>query len=125
MTQRLVHLASLIELLGLLPSGKVTVSMSGRPILSLNADEKTLDVETEGMTDAGVHLSDLVKLQEGRGAIIEGPTRTAGVLSRLGWKLTLYGEGDRILSMGSGVSRLKGHISLNPVRLRKLLRALR
>ena len=99
--------------------------MSVRPILSLKADEKTLEVESEGLTDGGVHLSVLVKLQEGRGAIIEGPTRTAGVLSRLGWKLTLYGEGDRILSMGSGVSRLKGHISLNPVRLRKLLRALR
>ena len=124
MTQREERLASLVDLLGLVPSGKATVRVGGRPVISVDADAKTLDVEAEGVADAGLHLTDLVRLQESSGLTV-GSARAAGVLSRLGWKLTLYAGGDRILSMGSGVSRLTGHVSVNPLRLRKLLKVLK
>jgi len=119
------RLASLLEVLGLAASGKATVSVGGRPLLSVDADRKTLDVEADGAGEAGLHLSDLVKLEEGKGGMIEGSMHVTDALSRLGWRLTLYAEGDRILSMGSGVSRLTGRISVNPLRLRKLLKALK
>ena len=125
MAEREEDIASLIGLLGLIPSGKATVSVGGRPVLTVNADRKTLDVEAAGVGEAGLRLSDLVKAQEGGGNVIEGSLHVTGALARLGWRLTLYAEGDRIISMGNGVSRLTGRISVNPLRLRKLLKALR
>ena len=124
MTAKEERLASLIGLLGHVPSGKATVSVGGHPLLSIDADKKTLDVESDGVSDAGLRISDLFRLQEGRAAKIEAPMHVTGALSRLGWKLTLYAGGDKVLSMGSGVSRLTGRVSVNPLKLRKLLKAL-
>ena len=125
MTGREEDLASLVKLLQHVPSGKATVSVGGRPLLSVDADNKTLEVEAGGVADAGVRLSDLVKLQEGGTAMIQEPIRISGALTRLGWKLNLYAGGDRILSMGSGVSRLTAHVSVNPLKLKKLLKMLK
>ena len=118
-------LASAIGLLGLVPSGKATVSVKGRPVVTVDADRKAVDVEADGVREAGLHLADLVKLQEGRTGMIAGSVHVTGALARLGWKMTLYDEGERILSMGSGVSRLTGHVRLNPLKLRKLLKDLK
>ena len=118
-------LTSLIELLGLVPSGKATVSVAGRPLVTIDADKKTLDLEAGLAGAAGLRLSDLMKLEEGPGGAIEGSLRLPGALAHLGWRLTVYSEGDTILTMGSGVSRLTGRISMNPLRLRKLLKALK
>jgi hypothetical protein len=125
LTGREENLASLIEFLELVPSGKATVSLGGRPLLSVDADAKALDLEADGMGEAGLRLSDLIKLQEGHGGVVEGSIHVARALSRLGWKLTLYERGDKVLSMGRSASRLTGRISVNPLRLKKLLEALR
>ena len=119
------NLASLVEFLGLVPSGKATVSVGGRPLLSVDADARALDLDTDGLGEAGLRLSDLIKLQEGHEGKIEGSMHVAEALSRLGWILTLYERGDEVLSMGRGVSRLTGRISVKPLRLRKLLDLLR
>jgi len=123
-SEREEKLASFLDLLGLAAAGRATFSVGGRPLLSVDADKKTLDVEAEGVGKAGLHISDLIKVEEGGAGMIEGSLKVTGALSRLGWKLTLYAEGDRVLSMGSGVSRLTGRISVNPLKLRKLLKAL-
>jgi hypothetical protein len=125
LTGREENLASLIEFLELVPSGKATVSVGGRPLLSVDADMKALDLEADRMGEAGLRLSDLIKLEQGRGGVVEGSIHVAKALSRLGWKLSLYERGDEVLSMGRGVSRLTGRISVNPLRLKKLLEALR
>jgi hypothetical protein len=118
-------LASLLDLLALILEGRATVSVGGYRFLSINADTKTLEVEAEGVGEAGLHLSDFVKQQEGPANILEGSMHVGGSLSRLGWKLTLYAEGDRILSMGRGVSRLTGRIKVNPLKLKKILKVLK
>ena len=125
MPKREQSLASAIELLGLVPSGRATVSVGGRPLVTVDADKKVVDVEADGAKEAGLHLADLVKLQEGRAGIIEGSMHVTGALARLGWNMTLYHEGEKILSMGSGVSRLTGRVRLNPLKLRKLLKDLK
>lgn len=94
-------------------------------MLAFDADEKTLQVEADGVGEAGLHISDLVKLNEGKGGMVEGSMHLTGALARLGWKLTLYAGGDEVMSMGKGVSRLTGRVSVNPLRLRKLLKALK
>ena len=123
MPEREEGLASIIGLLALIPSGKVTISVRNRPLVTLDADRKTLDLEVGGMGESGVRLSDFVRSGAGHGTSFES-IRVGGTLSRLGWKLNLYAGGDRVLSMGSGVSRLTGHINVNPLRLKKLLKAL-
>lgn len=125
MARREENLASLIEFLELVPSGKATVSVGGRPLLSVDADARAMNLEADGMSEAGLRLSDLIKLKEGHGGAVEVSLHVARALSRLGWKLTLYERGDEVLSMGSGVSRLTGRIRVNPLRLKKLLEVLR
>jgi len=119
------RLMSLLDLLAFMPAGRATITVGGRPCISINSDKKTLEVETGGVREAGLRLSDFVKLQGGSMGLLESSGHAIGELSRLGWNLTLYAEGDRMLAMGSGVSRLTGRISVNPLRLKKLLEALR
>jgi hypothetical protein len=119
------RLTFLLDLLAFVSAGSATITVRGCPFLSINSDEKTLEVEAGGVKEVGLRLSDLVKLQEGLVGVLEGSEHAAGALSRLGWKLTLCAEGDRVLTMGSGVSRLTGRISVNPLKLRKLREALR
>ena len=116
-------LASIFGLLALVPTGRATVSVGGRPLVTVDADRKMLDLEVAGMEESGVRLLDFVRSGAGPGAAIES-VRAGGTLSRLGWKLNVYAGGDRVLSMGSGVSRLTGHVSVNPRGLKKLLKAL-
>jgi len=119
------RLTSLVDLLAFMLAGRATITVGGRPFISVNSDEKTLDVEADGAREVGLRLSDLVRLQEGPTSLLEGSGHAIETLSRLGWKLTLYAGGDRILTMGSGVSRLTGRISVNPLRLKKFLDVLR
>ena len=116
---------SFIDVLAFVTTGKATVAVGGRPFLSVDADARTLEVEADGVSKAGLHLSDMIKLQEGGTGILGSSMKMTGTLSRLGWKLNLYSEGEKVLSMGSGVSRLTGRVSVNPLRLRKLVKLLK
>jgi hypothetical protein len=116
---------SLIDLLAFVPAGKATVTVAGRALLAVDADEKTMEIEADGARAVGIRLSDLVKVQGGTANMLEGSVHAAGVLSRLGWKVTLYADGEKILSVGKGASRLTGRFSVNPLGLRKLRRALK
>ncbi len=116
---------SILDLLAFVPAGKATVTVAGRTILSVDADEKTMEVEADGAREVGIRLSDLVKAQGGTANMLEGSIHAVGALSRLGWKVTLYADGEKVLSVGKGVSRLTGGISVNPLGLRKLRRALK
>jgi hypothetical protein len=115
---------SLAGVLALLPAGKVKVTVKGHPMISVDADAKTLEVETQGLREAGLRLSELVELGTGTSSLLRGTSRVTGALSKAGWKVTLFAEGERMIVMGSGVSRLTGRISVNPLKLRKLLKAL-
>lgn len=116
---------SLLRLLTLLPAGKAQVTVEGIPLVTVDADIKTLDVETEGLREAGLRLSDLLEIGTGTSSPLRGSRMVSGALSQSGWKVTLCSNGEKMLAMGSGVSRLTGHISVNPLKLRKLLKALK
>jgi hypothetical protein len=116
-------LASIFGILALIPTGKAIVSVEGRPLVTVDADRKMVDLEVAGIKESGVRLADFIRPGAGPGRAFES-VRAGGTLSRLGWKLNLYAGEDRILSMGSGVSRLTGHVSVNPRGLKKLLKAL-
>jgi len=117
--------ATLLDALSLITAGKVTVTVAGYPFLAVRSDDKEIDMDVGGAKMAGVSLSNLVRLQEDDKNVLMASERTAERLSRLRWKLTLYDRGSRILTMGSGVSRLTARVKVNPLKLRRLLEALR
>lgn len=116
--------SSFLGVLALLPAGKATVMVGGHPLVSVDADSKSLEVEADGFREAGLRLSDVVRAEGGVTGVLQGSRKVTGTLSELGWKLTLCAEGDRLLTMGSGVSSLTGRVWANPLRLRKLLEVL-
>jgi hypothetical protein len=117
--------ATLLDALTLLSAGKLTVTVGGYPFLSIRSDEKEVDIDVSGAKMAGVNLSQVIKLEEGSEGILTASERAAKKLSGLHWRLTLYDTGTQILTMGSGVSRLTARVSINPLRLKRLLEALR
>jgi len=116
---------SVLDLLAAVSKGKATITLEGRPFIHLDADEKTLEVDANGFTAAGLRLQDFGGGKEGPLATLAGPVHVASALSDQGWKLTLCAEGEKVLTMGKGVSRLTGRIRMNPIKARKLLKALR
>jgi hypothetical protein len=115
---------TVLDLLSLVSSGKAAITIGGRPLLSVQSDGRLVDVELEGIKEAGVTLSRIIRLEVGDANMLRGSESIARKLSHLGWRLTLYEKGDKVLTMGYGVSRLTGHISANPLKLKRLLDAL-
>jgi hypothetical protein len=117
--------ATLLDILGFFSAGTLTVTVGGYPLLSVRSDQREVDLEVEGVQRAGLSLSELIKLEEeGKGTLITSE-HIAKKLSSIRWRLTLYDRGSRILTMGSGVSRMTGRVRVNPLKLKRLLRALR
>lgn len=98
--------------------------MGGLPFIKVNGDSKTMEVEAAAAKQAGVRLSNLAKMNGGPLSALRVPISAASTLSHLGWKLTLRTEGEVVLSMGKGSSRLTGRITVNPLKARKLLKVL-
>ena len=116
---------ALLNLLSLLSSGRVTMSAGGSPFLSLRADERELEVEIAGLRESGIGISEIAERLGGHPGVLGSSVSAAASLSDLGWRLTLYGDGRKILTMGRGVSRLTGHVRVNPLGLVRLLAELR
>ena len=117
--------SSLLDVLELVSAGRATVNIGGLPFIKVNGDSKTLEVEADAARQAGMKLSNLARMTGGPVGALKVPIGVAGALSQLGWKLTLRAEGEAVLSMGKGSSRLTGRISVNPLKARKLLKVIR
>jgi len=103
-----------------LSSGGITVTIEGYPLLSIDSHDRTMALEVQGAKQAGIRLRDLVRLEAPGEGMLRGSESVAKRLSSIGWNLTLYDRGERILTLGSGASRLTGHVSVNPLKLRGL-----
>jgi len=119
------NLKSALGFLANVSKGKATVSVKGTPLVQLDAETRTIDVDVDGLRAAGVRIWDLVGQDEGMFGGLKGPVRIASEMSELGWSLAVYAGKEKVLTVGSGLSRLTGRIGLNPLKTRKLLKALR
>ena len=116
-----------LDLLSILGSGTFTATVNGLPFLKVDADSRSIDVEIRGVNECGIRLGDIIELEAGqKGAVglIKGSEATAKGLSEKGWRLVLYDKSNKILSIGRGVSKLTGHVQVNPLKLRKILESL-
>jgi len=119
-----VDLSSALELLGTVTRGKATITVGGRPFVSVDADEKTIGVDAGGLREAGFSIRSLGGKKSGPLAPLAEAVSIASGLSEQGWRLTLQAEGEKVLTLGSGVSRVTARIRLNPLKVRKLLKAM-
>ena len=117
-----------LELLSILRSGFIKIDVDGVPLLELNATSRALDVQTAGVKKAGIKISNFVKLETGgkRGVsgLLKGAEPTARELSERGWRLTLWDNHSKVITVGRGVSKLTGHIGINLLKLHRILEAL-
>jgi hypothetical protein len=117
-----------LELLSMFESGVLSVQLNGYPFVKIDAVSHQLDLEAQGIKEFGLKLGELIKLEDsgekGIKGIISTSRSTARKLSERGWSLAIYDKGSSVLKMGRGVSRLTGHISVNILRLRGLLKNL-
>jgi hypothetical protein len=117
-----------LELLSMFESGVLSVQVNGYPFVKIDAKSHQLDLEAQGIKEFGLKLGELIKLEDsgekGIKGIISTSRSTARKLSERGWSLAIYDKGSSVLKMGRGVSRLTGHISVNILKLRGLLKNL-
>ena len=103
------------------------MSVNRLPMLRIDPESRSLSVEVAGIRESGFRL---VKTLAGTGEersirrLLASSERLAKKLSDIGWTLTLYDGSCGLLRMGSGVSKLTGHVKANPLKLRKLFRTL-
>jgi hypothetical protein len=113
-----------LNLLSNLASGIFTVDVNDLPFLKVDAKTRSVEVETRGVKECGITLSNIIELQgDGKGvrALLKGSESTAKGLSEKGWKLILSDRNSTLITMGRGVSRLSGYMRINPLKLRKVL----
>jgi hypothetical protein len=112
------------SVLPLLNSGKLSVSANSITALSVDCQTKSISVDERGVEEVGFALSQFIGYQHGVLGLIRYSFATAKRLTRMGWTITLYDNG-RALTMGSKVSRWTGHVLVNPLKLRGLLKKAR
>ena len=123
------QLDALLQFLPSLTSGSLTMSLNKLPFLRIDSDSRSLSVEAAGVRESGLKLAEATLSENGAKTsfhnLLTSSEKLAKTLSRIGWTLTLYDGNSSLLSLGRGVSRLTGHVRANPLKLRRLIRALR
>ena len=103
--------------------GKVTISVDGSPVLSLDGDTKSLDLEISGLKKTNIRISNILETKSGGGRILLRSTEAARRIVKNGWRFSLYDRGERLLTT-SNIPRLGPYLRFNPLRLKRILGAL-
>ncbi|HYB75372.1 MAG TPA: hypothetical protein VEC08_00285 [Nitrososphaerales archaeon] len=117
-----------LHLLPSLTSGSLTMTVNKLPLLKVDSDSRSLSVEAAGVRESGLKLGEVALSRNGEktslGTLLSSSERLARSLAQVGWTLTVYDGNSDLLSMGRGISRMTGHVSVNPIKLMKLVRVL-
>lgn len=109
--------------LDMITKGKVTISVDGNPIMSVDSNTKSLDLEASGLEKASLRISSLFEKKTVKGMVLLEASHLAKKFAKKGWSFSLYDKGDRLLST-SYPSRLGFSLHFNPLKLRRILRIL-
>lgn len=103
--------------------GKVTVSIDGKPAISLDGNTKSLGLDMAGLEEVDLRISGLFQAKTSKGKILLKSSSAMRKLAKNGWKFSLYDRGEQILTTG-GPSRLGPRLYFNPLKLRRMLRVI-
>jgi hypothetical protein len=104
-------------------SGSLTITVNSIPLLKISGEAKTVDFEIKGLDEAGIHLADV--FGGSKKGVIESIRDSSGLarsLNRNGWTIRIFDAGDRLASLGRGVTPLTGFVWLNPLKVARLRR---
>jgi hypothetical protein len=114
----------LLDLLTSLESGSFAVTANGFPMLKVDAETRSVDLEAKGVRESGIKLRKIVTAAAGGSetfGLVRGSESIARRLSNIGWTVTLYDGSSKLATMGNTASALTGHIRANPLKLRRVL----
>jgi hypothetical protein len=109
--------------LNIIREGKVTMSINGRPLVSLDSDSKSIGVEISGLKENGLKLSNLFETKMNKGRVFLETSHLLRKLAKNGWSFSVYDRGERLLTTKS-FSKLGRHLGFNPLRLKRILEVL-
>ena len=115
------------EMLPLLRSGSLTVTVNNYPLLKADAESKSVEIEIKGAKETGLDIQTLMKAGSGGHGILETLKSSESMAKELhekGWKLSIYDSGSTLITMGRDVSGLTGYIWANPLKLLKVFSTL-
>ncbi len=102
--------------------GKITISVDGKPLMALDRDAKSLEIELSGLERINMRISGLFVAKKERGRVLVGSSDTVKRFVKNGWRFSLYDKGERLISAG-GAARLGPRVRFNPLRLGRILKA--
>ncbi len=101
--------------------GKVTISINGTPIVSLDSGSKSFEVEISGLKQNDLKLSNLFEAKKKKGRMFLETSHLIRKLTKKGWSFSLYDRGDHLLTAGKSASRPGPSLRFNPLKLKRIL----
>jgi len=109
------------EMLDMINEGKVTISINGKPLVSLDSDSKSFEVEISGLKQNDFKLSNLFEVKKKKGEMFLETSDAVRKLTKKGWSFSLYDRGDHLLTAAKSASKLGPILRFNPLKLRRIL----
>jgi hypothetical protein len=109
------------EMLDMINEGKVTISINGKPVVSLDSDSKSFEVEISGLKQNDLKLSNLFEAKKKKGRMFLETSHAVRKLAKNGWSFSLYDRGEQLLTAAKSASKLGPSLHFNPLKLKHIL----
>lgn len=110
-------------MLDMISDGKITISIDGKPVMSLDRNSKSLEIELSGFEKTNLKLSNLFEAKTIKGKRFLEASHLVKKFTKNGWMFSLYDKGERLLTT-SIHSKVGLRFGFNPLKLRRILRVL-
>jgi hypothetical protein len=107
--------------LNMISEGKVSICINGRPVVSLDGDSKSFEVEISGLKENDLKISNLIEARKSKKRLLLGTSALLRKMTKNGWSFSLYDKGEWLLTTGKPASKIGRHIHFNPLRLKRIL----
>ena len=103
--------------------GKVTISVDGKPVMSLDRNAKSLELDMSGLERINMKISSLFVPKASKGKKFLESSHLVRKFTKNGWRFSLYDKGEHLLT-ASGLSRFGPRLQFNPLKLKRILKAI-
>lgn len=109
------------RMLNIINEGKVTLSINGKPILLLDSDSKSFEIEISGLQQNDLKLSNLLEAKKSKRKVFLETSHLARKLIKNGWSFSLYDRGEQLLTAKKRLSKIGPRLYFNPLKLKRIL----
>lgn len=109
------------KMLDSISQGRITINIDGKPVMCLDKDSKSFELEMTGLEKINMRFPGLFVPKANRGKMLLESSQQIAKFVKSGWTFSIYDKGERLLSVG-GPSKFRPQLRINPLRLRRLLK---